>query len=309
MVLQDCLSWTRTKLNSFVSKVIIPRLEVLLVWYLKYSGQRNVEKYWRKQLSSLSDRRKQDLPADPVIFAHMAESHFDICVATARDHRSHVHEISSVINAAYVRELKSALLDGNGAAQEAFSRTTPSDILRRLLSDDELQRLRDPSAQTIINRVLFLAVAKDKTIIGTCAATLAAPWCPLGVGSWGLLAVKTPKSGVGRRLVEHCEQYLRTAMLEGIRIEYFFISGHPSSESLRQWYEDRLKYVCFKAPSTGRSYRGNEVRGEVRFRHCDKDLNIAGDLDKERALVSDQAAVFQARRRRLANFLLLGARD
>ena len=84
---------------------------------------------------------------------------------------------------------------------------------------------------------------------------------------------------------------------------YFCIEGHPSSTRLREWYETRLDYHCFKAKETGQSYRGNEVKGNVFFRHCDKKLDITADLHSE---FGSQAEVFDARKRRLAKFLLAG---
>merc|ERR1712228_67788 len=99
---------------------------------------------------------------------------------------------------------------------------------------------------------------------------------------------------------EHCERYLALAMLDRIRIEYFFISGLPSSEALRKWYEDRLGYQNFSAESTGRSYRGNEVRGEVSFRHCEKCIVPAEDEKAETAGTIIEKELFEARRRRLA---------
>lgn len=305
------LSWIRTKINLCISRVIIPRLEVLLVWYLKSTGQRNVEKYWRKQLATrvVGASGKPVDDSSSVNATRTSATSFDIRVATVWEHSSKVQEISYMINAAYVRELKDALLSADKEAEAAFSRTTPVDIERRLLTDDELRQLKSQAGPCIINRVLFLAVSKDGTIVGTCAATLSAPWCPPGVGSWGLLAVATPRSGVGRALVEHCEQYIRTAMLEGIGIEYFFVAGLPSSDALRKWYEDRLGYQCFKAPSTGKSYRGNEVRGEVAFRHCKKGLDLSKDLESERAASPSEKEIIESRKQALARFLLAGTKS
>ena len=107
------------------------------------------------------------------------------------------------------------------------------------------------------------------------AATLAAPWTGVGVGSWGLLAVGAPRGGVGKALVAHCEQYLRLAMLEKASIEYFCIAGHPSSERLKAWYETKLGYAFTRESTSGKSYRGNEVDGEVFFRHASKPLDIS----------------------------------
>ena len=125
-------------------------------------------------------------------------------------------------------------------------------------------------------------------MLGSCAShtlpgdeTLAAPWTAQGVGSWGLLAVGAPRLGVGTRLVAHCEDYLRQAMLEKASIEYFCIEDHPSSQRLRTWYEQRLGYSEFKAKSSGQSYRGNEVKGEVVFRHACKELDIDAALANE----------------------------
>lgn len=297
----------RTRLNIFISKVILPRINVLLVWYLKFSGQRNVEKYWRRQLSTRVSNALPKSNGTSTVSRDTSATVFDIRLATVREHGRRVLEISTMINAAYVRELKDALLDHGGAAEAAFSRTSPEDIQRRLLTDSELQLLKQQTGPPIINRVLFLAVSKEGAIIGTCAATLAAPWCPAGVGSWGLLAVSTPKLGVGGALVEHCEQYIRTAMLERVSIEYFFIEGLLSSEALRKWYEERLNYACFKASSTGRSYRGNEVCGEVAFRHCMKTLDLSDAFQRESADAPTGKDIFEARRKALAKFLLAGA--
>lgn len=297
------LSWIRTKADVFLGKVVLPRLEALLVWYLKFSGQRNVEKYWRKQLASrvVGTMHKAEGGCNKLSLS------FDIRLGTVREHYDRVQEISAMVNGAYIRELKDALLDGGREAEAAFSRTSPHDIERRLLTDDEVQQLRGQAGTPpIINRVVFLALSKEGAILGTCAATLAAPWCPSGVGSWGLLAVSAPRAGVGRALVEHCEEYIKIAMLDRIRIEYFFIAGLPSSESLRKWYEERLDYVCFKAPSTGRSYRGNEVRGEVEFRHCEKAVEIVNDISD--GAISEKV-VFEARRKRMAKFLLAGTKS
>jgi hypothetical protein len=64
--------------------------------------------------------------------------------------------------------------DGGAEAEAAFKRTSVADIERRLLTDAELGRLR--AGEIIVNRVLFLAVAeRGGAIVGTCAATLAAP--------------------------------------------------------------------------------------------------------------------------------------
>jgi len=298
----DTVAWLRTKINGFVSRVLIPRLEVALVWYLKVSGQRNVEKFWRSQLPLLAERSASE-GSENLQTSSAQQPLFEIHLATVRAHGKDIQEISAMVNAAYVRELKTALLDADGEAEAAFSRTTPEDIERRLLTDSELQSLA--TGRTLVNRVLFLAVAKDGGIIGTCAATLSAPWCPSGVGSWGLLAVATPKLGVARALVHHCEEYLRIAMLERVQIEYFHVSGHPSSDSLRKWYEERLGYVCFKANSTGRSYRGNEVKGDVSFRHCEKPLDISSQLQLEKTYKKgSEGEVFEARRKRMASFLL-----
>lgn len=300
------LSWLRTKVNVFFSRVILPRLEALLVWYLKFSGQRNIEKYWKKQLGVRVAGAQHKSGKSSTNPTHASAKPFDIRLATVRDHHSRVHEISNMVNGAYVRELRDALLNSDCKAEAAFSRTSPIDIERRLINDDELRQLKSQTGPPIINRVLFLAISKDGSIVGTCAATLSAPWCPLGVGSWGLLAVSTPKSGIGRALVEHCEQYIRVAMLERIRIEYFCITSLPSSETLRKWYEERLGYKCFQATSTGQSYRGNEVRGEVAFRHCDKQINLSEELEQENQGNPSQKVIFQARRIRLAEFLLAG---
>jgi hypothetical protein len=109
---------------------------------------------------------------------------------------------------------------------------------------------------------------------------------------------------VGRRLVEHCEEYLRAALLEKASIEYFCIAGHASSERLRQWYEARLGYTCFKAKETGQSYRGNEVNGSVFFRHASKSLDVsAGRRDETNSSKDEQIA---ARKRHIAQFLLKG---
>jgi len=300
------LSWVQTKLHWFVN-TFIRRLEVLLVWYLKFSGQRNIEKYWTKQLSTRESPALPTTNGSSAGSTHTTAHAFDICLATVLEHGARVHEISSMINAAYVRELKDALLEGSEEAEAAFSRTTSEDIQRRLLTDDEVQQLKSLSRPPIINRVLFLAISKEGAIVGTCAATLAAPWCPSGCGSWGLLAVSTPKLGVGRALVEHCEQYIKIAMLERVRIEYFFIAGLASSETLRTWYEERLHYSCFKAPSTGRSYRGNEVRGEVAFRHCEKNVDLSDEFQKESVGAPNEKSIFETRRNALAKFLLAGA--
>lgn len=305
------LGWLRTKVHVFFSKVIIPRVEALLVFYLKATGQRNVEKYWRKQLAARSAGTigKPNDDGDSVKATSASAMPFDIRLATVWEHSSKVQEISTMVNGAYVRELKDALLSSDKEAEAAFSRTTPVDIERRLLTNDELRQLKSQTGPCIINRVLFLAVSKDGTIVGTCAATLAAPWCPLGVGSWGLLAVSTPRSGVGRVLVERCEQYVRLAMLESISIEYFCITGLPSSEALRTWYEDRLGYQCFKSSSTGSSYRGNEVRGDVAFRHCKKDLDLSKDLESECAENPSEKDIFELRKKALASFLLAGTKS
>lgn len=295
------VSGIRTHLGIFVHRHILPYLEAALVWYLRVSGQRNVEQYWRMQLADKP--RKKSEQADTS--KRPPSTSFEIRLATVRQHGSRTKEISDMVNGAYVRELKDALPDGaSDAAEQAFSRTSPVDIERRLLTDAEVEELRSSPSPPLINRVLFLAVTKDDAIVGTCAATLAAPWCPSGVGSWGLLAVSTPQLGVGRVLVEHCEDYIRTAMLGRIRIEYFYIAGLPSSESLRKWYEERQNYVCFKADPSGRSYRGNLVKGEVSFRHCEKAVDIVEDVtDVSR---DNQTSLFESRRRRLAKFLLVG---
>jgi hypothetical protein len=44
---------------------------------------------------------------------------------------------------------------------------------------------------------------------------------------------------------------------------------------------ERLGYVQFKAKPSGQSYRGNEVQGEVFFRHASKPLDIGAALKKE----------------------------
>lgn len=285
-------------------------MEGLLVWYLKLSGQRSVEKFWRKQLAATSAAVAQAAACKGVAAGDGAATRsFDIRLATVREHSSLVDEISSKVNAAYVRELKEALLSSESEAEATFSRTSPIDIRRRLITDDEIQKLKCPTSPPIINRVLFLAVSKDGRIVGTCAATLAAPWCPSGVGSWGLLAVSEPRQGIGRALVEHCERYIKLAMLGHVRIEYFNVAGVPSSDALREWYEERLGYVCFQADPTGRSYRGNEVRGEVSFRHCEKQLHVPEDVFNERVEGRAESTIFDARKRRLAKFLLEGVKS
>ena len=201
---------------------------------------------------------------------------------------------------------------GEGAdAEAAFSRTSPRDIDRRLLSDAEVEGLRN-GTQLII-RVLFLAVnEQDGQFIGTCSATLAAPWTGIGVGSWGLLAVGTPRGGAGRILVERCEQYLRLAMLEKVSIEYFCIAEQPSSERLCGWYEGRLGYKCFAAKETGQSYRGNLVKGQVFFRHASKALDVTAALQKEAGSLAEgvsQSDLIAARKVKMAQFLLDESKD
>ena len=91
-------------------------------------------------------------------------------------------------------------------------------------------------------------------------------------------------------------------MMEAASIEYFCIASHPSSERLREWYESRLGYTCFKANDNGQSYRGNEVKGQVFFRHASKPLNITANLQCETR--GTEAEVFAARTERMAKFLL-----
>mmetsp|Transcript_104542 Transcript_104542/g.164981 ORF Transcript_104542/g.164981 Transcript_104542/m.164981 type:complete len:305 (+) Transcript_104542:32-946(+) len=297
------LSWLRTKLNVYFNRVILPHLEALLVWYLKFSGERNVEKFWRKQLTKRRNNPRTTSEKAAQRCKGSAGS-FEIILATWRDHHARVNEISGMVNRAYVRELKDALLNNDCNGDAVFSRTTPVDIERRLISDLEMQQLQSHTEPPLLNRVLFLAVLSDGSIVGTCAATLSAPWCPSGAGSWGLLAVSQARMGIGQALVRHCEQYIRLAMLERIRIEYFYIANLPSSEILRKWYEDRLGYECFKAHPMGRSYRGNEVKGEVIFRHCDLFLRESEDVDPNIHDNLSQKQLFQMRKARLAKFLL-----
>lgn len=317
LVLVSRTSWGRTKSGVFFSKVLLPWvLEPALVYYLKKQGPKTVLKHWRAQLGSpvaaaaaaqLTSGSSASVSSSDGAKQQVALTSFRIELATVRKHHALAASISAMVNGAYVRELRDALAgDGGKEAEAAFMRTSVADIERRLVTDAELESLR--AGKIIINRVLFLAVAeKDGAIVGTCAATLSAPWTGVGVGSWGLLAVGEPRGGVGRRLVEHCEQYLKLAMLPESSIEYFCIEGHASSERLRAWYE-RLGYVEFKANPSGQSYRGNEVKGEVFFRHASKPLDIAAALAKE-AAGQGLEALIAARKRGLAAFLLADGKD
>merc|ERR1711924_486433 len=118
------------------------------------------------------------------------------------------------------------------------------------------------------------------------------------------MGVGRPRLGVGGTLVAHCERYLQLAVLPKVKIEYFYIKGHESSEQLRTWYEQRLGYKCFSARYTGRSYRGNEVAGEVYFRHAEKALDTTVLLSGEPR--GSEAEIFATRRMRLARYLLEG---
>lgn len=305
-------TWGRTKISVFFTKVVLPYvLEPLLIYWFRYFGPRTVLKHWKAQLErhqpSIDGVSKRSVAA-----SSSSSLSFHIELATLRKHRAHVETINAMVNGSYVRELRDALVGGGEEAEATFKRTSPLDVERRLLSDAELDGLR--KGESMISRVLFLAIAEDDgAIVGTCSATLAAPWTGEGVGSWGLLAVSTPRGGVGRRLVEHCESYLRLAMLKSAEIEYFCIAGHPSSERLREWYETRLGYTCFKARENGHSYRGNEVKGQVFFRHARKPLDIADDLQAElnaaRAAGRSEDEIFATRKRRIADFLLGKGKD
>ena len=202
-------SWGRTKTKVFFSTVLLPWvLEPMLVYWFKFLGPRKVYKHWKAQLarqpfsSGVTSAHSQQQSG----VRNLKGASFRIQLATQREHHPLSANIATMVNRAYVRELKDALVGDDDEAEAAFARTSRLDIERRLLSDAELAGLR--CCTRMINRVLFLAVTEeDDTIIGTCSATLAAPWTGVGVGSWGLLAVGTPRGGVGRRLVEHCEEY------------------------------------------------------------------------------------------------------
>ena len=158
-------SYGKTKINVFFSKYFIPYVaEPALVFGLKKWFVRNVEKHW--STLSANDPRWKDGPTDE----KKASASFDIKLATMSEHGSRAEEITTMINQAYVRELRTALKSSEGtddtALNASFSRTDATGLRRRLLTDSEVRGLRDGTF--LANRVLFLAVEHGEPQLSSC---------------------------------------------------------------------------------------------------------------------------------------------
>lgn len=253
------------------------KVECWLTSIIKYNTYTNLFSYWDEQGSISMGTEMEGLM--PLISQRTSEKHLHFQIRLANlDKDSHkTEEIADLVNDSIER-------DYPGAAR----RITSHGILNRLYSKEDVKA-------GIMNRVLFVAevTGEEKAIpIGVIAATLVAPWQPLGTGSWGLLSVRTGYEGLGvaRALVRHAEHYLKVARMRGSGIEYTYLNRSSirqddadhnggaiawldtlfaSSERLRSWYEDRLGYQCVACHNVG-SFHGMKVKDKVIFRFCYK---------------------------------------
>lgn len=139
----------------------------------------------------------------------------------------------------------------------------PQEVMRRLaMGDDGIQA----------NRVLHLAFLRGQphspgSLVGCMSSTYQPPWTEQGCGHWGLLAVDPAHQGKGvaKTLVRVGEARL-AAVCHEIQMEYRYSSGEADSERLKEWYEDRLGFVCPNGPPSTQP-------GDREFRQCRKRIN------------------------------------